>query len=170
MNENDTTVVTPEVVTTETTEQTKVVESTADPLDAITDVDELRKAAKAQRSIAQRYKKAPPVITRTDESPRETLKPSDILRADEFKLYRQGYTESEIDLIMKNGGRDILKNEKNPLVLGLKVAREQRIAENAANRASDTSGTSALERKYTNADLNKMTAKELEAVIGVVGN
>ena len=165
MNQDETTTeVVADTTTTETTEQT--TEATADPLDAITDPDELRKAAKAQRSIAQRYKKQPPQITKPDASPREQVKPSDILKADEFKLYRQGYTETEIDLIMKNGGMEALKDEKSPIVLGLKVAKEQRLAEEAANKAKDTSGTSELERKYTKADLEKMKPDDLANVIG----
>ncbi len=168
MNENDqTTEVVADTTTTEITEQTEVAEVTSDPLDAITDPEELRKAAKAQRAIAQRYKKQPPkVITKPAATQNEQVKPSDILRSPEFSLHRDGYNEDEIDLIMRNGGRDILKDEKNPLVLGLRVAREQRKAEFAANQANDTSGTSALERKFTRADLDKMSPAELEKVIG----
>lgn len=106
-------------------------------------------------------------INRQDASPRESVKPSDILKADEFKLYRQGYNEQEIDLIMHNGGMAALKDDKSPLVLGLKVAREQRTAEERAQQAQDSSGTSTLESKYTKEDLNKMSPAEIEKIIGV---
>lgn len=155
--------------TTETTEQTteETIDSTQDPLDLITDPEELRKAAKAQRAIANRRKERPqPKINNQDTKSVETVRPSDILRSQEFSLHRDGYNEDEIDLIMKNGGREILKDEKNPLVLGLKIAREQRKAELAATQAGDTTGTSALERKYTKTDLEKMKPDELEKVIG----
>lgn len=97
---------------------------------------------------------------------REIPKPSDILKADEFKLYRQGYNESEIDLIMHNGGLKALADEKSPLALGLKVAREQRNAEDQAGKASDKSGQSELERKYTPEQMRNMKPDELAKLIG----
>lgn len=92
-------------------------------------------------------------------------KPSDILKADEFKLYRQGYTESEIDLIMHNGGAKVLEDKTNPLVLGLQAAKEQRGAEDAASRATDSSGTSDLERKYTETDFRNMSKEDLAKIV-----
>lgn len=100
----------------------------------------------------------------------ETPKPSDLLRSDEFKLYRQGYTEEEIDLIMHNGGVKALSNDKNPLVMGLKVAKEQRGAEAASSQARDSSGASDMERKFSNADLQNMKPAEIEKILGTVGN
>ncbi len=99
------------------------------------------------------------------EAPVST-KPSDILKADEFKLYRQGYTESEIDLIMHNGGMKAIADEKSPLSLGLKIAREQRTAEEAAGFTSDKSGQSEVERKYTPEQMRNMKPDELASLIG----
>ncbi len=93
------------------------------------------------------------------------FKPSDILKADEFKLYRMGYLESEIDLIMHNGGAKILEDTKNPLVMGLQAAKEQRSAEDAAGRVSDSSGLSDIERKYTEQDMRNMTKEELAKLL-----
>ena len=95
-----------------------------------------------------------------------TQKPSDILKADEFKLYRQGYTEAEIDLIMHNGGMKALSDEKSPLTLGLRVAREQRSAEEAAGQVSDKSGQSEVERKYTPEQMRNMKKEDLANLIG----
>jgi len=92
-------------------------------------------------------------------------KPSDILKADEFKLYRAGYTESEIDLIMHNGGAKLLDDKKNPLVLGLQAAKEQRNAEEAAGRATDSTGLSDIERKYTEADLRNMKKEDIAKLV-----
>ena len=92
-------------------------------------------------------------------------KPSDILKADEFKLYRAGYSESEIDLIMHNGGAKILEDKANPLVLGLQAAKEQRGAEDAAGRVSDSSGLSDIERKYTEQDFRNMKTADLEKIL-----
>jgi hypothetical protein len=150
----------------ETMQNTEVVVEETNT--ATEDTIDWKAEALKQKAINERISKrvSKPSITKTDESPREQLKPSDILRADEFKLYRQGYTETEIDLIMKNGGMDALKDEKSPLVLGLKVAKEQRQAEEASSRAQDTSGTSELERKYTKTEIANMDTKKLEEVIG----
>ncbi len=93
------------------------------------------------------------------------VKPSDILKADEFKLYRAGYTEAEIDLIMHNGGAKILEDKTNPLVLGLQAAKEQRGAEDAASRVSDSSGLSDIERKYTEQDMRNMKKEDLEKLL-----
>ena len=110
-----------------------------------------------------------PAISEVPAKPSE-FKPSDILKADEFKLYRAGYTESEIDLIMHNGGAKILEDKTNPLVLGLQAAKEQRGAENAASMVSDSSGLSDIERKYTEQDMRNMKKEDLEKLIPHVNN
>lgn len=109
--------------------------------------------------------KEKPVISDTVVVKSSEVKPSDILKADEFKLYRAGYTESEIDLIMHNGGAKILEDKVNPLVLGLNAAKEQRGAEDAASRVSDSSGLSDIERKYTEQDMRNMKKEDLEKLL-----
>ena len=143
-----------EVETTEETTVETVEEDTTD----------WKAEALKYKAIADRQKKKsnPTIIKQEDQKP---IRPSDILRADEFKLHRMGYNEDELDLIMKNGGMAVIKDEKNPLALGLKVAREQRLAEEAASKAQDTSGMSELEKKYTKADLDKMSVSELEKIL-----
>lgn len=107
-----------------------------------------------------REKPEPEVVRQPSE-----VKPSDILKADEFKLYRAGYTEAEIDLIMHNGGAKILEDKANPLVLGLEAAKEQRGAEDAASRVSDSSGLSDIERKYTEQDMRNMSKEDLAKML-----
>lgn len=92
-------------------------------------------------------------------------KPSDILKADEFKLYRMGYNDQEIDIIMHNGGAKILEDEKNPIVIGLKAAKVQRAAEDAADSVRDSSGASDIERQYSEEDLRRMPKEELEKIL-----
>jgi len=138
--------------------------------DSGADATDWKAEALKYKSIAKRYKakveqKPQEHIIKREETPREQIKPSDILRADEFKLYRQGYSEQEIDLIMHNGGIKALEDDKSPLAIGLRVSREQRIAEEAAAKAEDTSGMSELERKYTKADLENMTVAELDKIL-----
>jgi hypothetical protein len=98
---------------TEKTEETKTdaAETTADPLDAITDPDELRKAAKAQRSIAQRYKRQPP-----KELPNPVPKVDDsiVQRVDRIELsekkrqfgYKHQLSPDETDKLFKFAGND----------------------------------------------------------------
>lgn len=124
------------------------------------------------KKLYERTKKAEAEAKALKEKPaisiQQTTKPSDILKADEFKLYRMGYTESEIDLIMHNGGAKILEDTKNPLVLGLQASAEQRRAEDAAGKATDSSGLSDIERKHTEADLRNMPKEEIAKFVGFV--
>lgn len=101
-----------------------------------------------------------------DITSKQGHKPSDILKADEFKLYRQGYSEEEIDLVMHNGGIKALADEKSPLAMGLKFAREQRLAEEASGKVADTSGQSEVERKYTPEQMRSMKKEDLAKLIG----
>lgn len=173
MNQDETQVVAADSATQETVTETTVdvdsaVAESADPIDAIEDITELRKIAKAQRSIANRYKNKPaaskPPIIKTEEDAR-SVSPRDLLRAEEFRLYRQGYDEDEIDLIVRNGGSKILEDKNNPISLGLQARRAQREAERAAAQTSGNSGVSEVERKYTVEQLNAMSSEELAKIL-----
>lgn len=125
---------------------------------------ERTKNAEAEAKEAKAKLLEKPEISETVNQPSQ-VKPSDILKADEFKLYRAGYTEAEIDLIMHNGGAKILEDKANPLVLGLQAAKDQRGAEDAANATSDSSGLSDIERKYTEQDMRNMSKEELSKLV-----
>jgi hypothetical protein len=105
-------------------------------------------------------------VQKNNISDKETVSPTDILDSDEFSLYREGYTNDEIKLIMRNGGRKALSDDKSPLVLGLQVAREQRKAEEASSNTSGTAGQSEVERKYTVEQMKNMKAEDLANLIG----
>lgn len=115
-----------------------------------------------RKAIAYDAAKKQPKSEITNNS---SLRPVDILRDDAFKLYREGYDEEDIDLILKNGGRDVLKNENSALTLGLKAKMEQKRAENAAGMTSGGSQLSDIERKYTPEQLKNMDTKELEKIL-----
>jgi hypothetical protein len=102
------------------------------------------------------------IISKEEPTP---IKPLDILRDEAFKLYREGYDEDEIDIVIRNGGRKILEDKSHPITLGLQAKREQREAERAANAASGNSGLSEVERKYTPEQLANMSQKELEKIL-----
>jgi len=148
------------VDTSNDTEDVETVETT-EPEFTETEKKLYARAKKAEAELKDLRSK--PIIKEVNE--RETVKPSDILRSEEFKLHRMGYNETEIDLVMNNGGMRVLEDSKSPLVLGLQASREQRKAEEAASMAQDTSGMSELERKYTKADLEKMSTAELEKIL-----
>lgn len=124
--------------------------------------------------LYERTKKAEAEAKALREKPitnqQDIPKPSEILKAPEFRLSRQGYDEDEIDLIMRNGGPEILKDDKHIITQGIKVSREQRGAEEAASRVSDSSGLSDIERKFSEADLRKMTKEELAAILPYTDN
>lgn len=136
---------------------------------------DVEKLMESNRKLFERTKKAEAEAkalrdaskSKTDISEKQgNTKPSDILKADEFKLYREGYNESEIDFIMHNGGRKILEDEKSPLTLGLRVSREQRKAEEASGQTSDKTGLSEVERKYTTEQMRNMKPDDLAKLIG----
>lgn len=89
----------------------------------------------------------------------------DILRDDAFKLYREGYDEKEIDVIMNNGGRKILEDKDSPITLGILARKEQRRAEDAGSMVNSSSQLSEVERKYTPEQLKNMTADELSKIL-----
>lgn len=126
---------------------------------------ERTKKAEADAKAAREAIEVKPAISEQPAIQQPIQKASDILKADEFKLYRAGYTESEIDLIMHNGGAKLLEDKTNPLVLGLQAAKEQRGAEDAASRTSDSSGLSDIERQYTEQDMRNMSKEELAKLV-----
>lgn len=151
-------------------EEIEIIDSLNDTGDHATETAEerLSRLEETNKKLYERTKKAEAEAKALKEKPaisEPAAKPSDILKADEFKLYRLGYSEGEIDLIMHNGGAKILEDKKNPLVLGLQAAKEQRGAEDAANRVSDSSGLSDIERKYTEQDMRNMSKEDLAKLI-----
>jgi len=82
-------------------------------------------------------------------------------QVERLTLKVDGYNDDEVSKIMELGG---LKALSNPLVKkAVEVMREERLAENAQ---VDTSGAMAdFSRKYSEADLRKMSAEELEKIL-----
>lgn len=77
-----------------------------------------------------------------------------------IELQVKGYSEDEIEFIEKVGGKDALGNEY------VKTAIEQMRAKKKSEEADPESDSrSPVYKKYTEADLKKMSAAELEKVI-----
>ncbi len=115
-----------------------------------------------QGNWVKKEKTAEPVITNNTSTAPNAM---DILRDDAFKLYREGYDETEIDVIMKNGGRKILEDKDSPITLGILARKEQRGAEDASSMVNSKSQLSEVERKYSPDQLRNMTADELSKIL-----
>ncbi len=118
------------------------------------------RAKKAEAKLKE--KPAEKVITNNTSTAQSAM---DILRDDAFKLYREGYDETEIDVIMKNGGRKILEDKDSPITLGIQARKEQRGAENASSMVNSKSQLSEVERKYSSEQLSNMSAAELSKIL-----
>lgn len=80
-------------------------------------------------------------------------------------LRLEGYTKSEVEFIMNNGGRKALEDSNSLVAIAIKTQKEQRQAEIASSKTADTSSLSEVERKYTPEQLKNMSASELEKIL-----
>lgn len=81
-------------------------------------------------------------------------------RLDRIELMQEGYSKEEVDTIMELGGRSMLNN---PIVKGaIQVIRQQ---EKSKNASQNLSSKSPVFKKYTQDDLNKLSASEMEKVL-----
>lgn len=81
------------------------------------------------------------------------------------EMIREGYTRQDVDFIMRNGGKEALNDPKSIVSVAMKTVMEQRNAELQAAKATDTSGLTDAERKYTPEQLKKMSRAELEKLL-----
>lgn len=140
-----------------------------DPLDAITDVEELRKRAKGYRSVANRKKKPD-----AKPQPQEHIKNSDrtynILEDDVASFLLEGYSKDEVKFILANGGREALQDKDSYVAIAINTKRDQRKAEQAASQTSFGSGMTEVERKFTPEQLKNMSSEELKEILPHSGN
>lgn len=129
----------------------------------------LARAKKAEEALkkAKKLEENPQLIKNNVEE--KKVDPMAIIRDESFKLFREGYDEDEIELILRNGGRKILSDDKNPITLGLRARKEQLKAEEAASMTNNSSSLSEVERKYTPEQLEKMPLDKLEETLRNAG-
>lgn len=99
-----------------------------------------------------------------ETSSRDTYKPEALPEQswqEKIELKVEGYNNDEIDFIMKNGGREALKNDY--VQRAIEAKREQLKAEQAL--VSEDTSKSDIEKKYTQDQLSKMSADDLENLI-----
>lgn len=130
--------------------------------DKVKVLEEANKKLYARAKEAESKLKLKPAETINNNS---SMTPMDILRDDAFKLYRMGYDEKEIDVIIKNGGMKVLEDKDSPITLGIQARKEQRAAEDAGSRLNSSSQLSEVERKYTPEQLQNMSAAELSKIL-----
>ena len=113
----------------------------------------------ASGAWVKKEKEADPVIP-----PLQAPKMDDALW-DIADYIREGYSRDDVTFIMANGGREALKDPNSYVSIAVKSKMDQRRAESAADQASDSSGMSEIERKYTPEQLKAMSAAQLKEIL-----
>ncbi len=122
------------------------------------------------KSMAQRYKKkaiekkeAPKKVQKEELSSNRGEDTPILDEAVELRL--DGYSKDEVSFILKNGGRKALEESDSYVAHAINAKREQQKAEEQASKAKDTSQMVGTTKKYTHAQLSKMTKEELEKIL-----
>ena len=122
------------------------------------------------KSMAQRYKKkaiekreAPQKVQKEELSINRGQDTPILDEAVELRL--DGYSKEEVSFILKNGGRKALEESDSYVAHAINAKREQLKAEEQASKAKDTSQMVGTTKKYTHAQLSKMTKEELEKIL-----
>lgn len=136
--------------------------------DALT--EKLQQAERAKKQILARAKKAEEElknlkkpITRKEEPQAKVDISEEIWTIADY--IREGYSREDVDFVLRNGGREALKDPNSFVSLALKAKHEQRKAEEEASKTSTASGMSEVERKYTEEQLKNMSIEELEKIL-----
>ncbi len=108
-----------------------------------------KRATKAEAEL----KKLKPLTTNESSSSSDE-------RFERLELKTEGYNSEEVDFLMQNGGRKALENK-------IAMAGIEAMRKSAKSTEATPSGTgkSAVYQKFTEADLKKMPAEELEKII-----
>lgn len=125
---------------------------------------QLEKERKARQQLTARAKAAEAKAKATHQTTNKE-QTKDFFEDERFDLFSEGYSKETIKFIMKNGGKEVLKDPNSMVSIAVRTQMEQKKAEQAASQTADTSGMSELERKYTPEMLKNMTVKELEAIV-----
>ena len=80
-------------------------------------------------------------------------------------LRLEGYSKSDVEFIMKNGGKKALEDKTSLTSIAISQKRQQEKAETAAGQVVDSSSMSDFERKYSPDQMRNMSTKELEAIL-----
>lgn len=134
--------------------------------DSQVDIEELQ----ARADKADEYKKYADRVAAENAKLKKSSKQEDLKtnesstnsdeRFERLELKTEGYKSDEVDFLIQNGGRKALEN---PIVMaGIEAMRKKQKSTDAT-----PSGTakSLVYQKYTEPDLRKMSAEELEKIL-----
>lgn len=134
-------------------------------------LEDYQKLAQKNKALFARAKKAEQRAKEVEESTRDRetqapkepagLDPSVSERLDRIDLKTEGYSDEEVDFLMKLGGKKALEDKR--VKAGIETLRQQAKAE-AATVDTDTA-KSDIEKKYTPDQLKGMSASELEKIL-----
>ncbi len=107
---------------------------------------------------------------KAEKKPADPVTPPSGVKADDqlwdlADYIREGYSREDVSFIVANGGREALKDSNSYVSIAIKAKMEQKRAEAAAAGATDTSGMSEVERKYTPEQLRAMSAADLAKIL-----
>lgn len=143
----------------ETVEETLELEDDTEDVEALKEA--LEKERKARQQLTARAKRAEEELKKRPEL---SERKDDTNLDEALDLRLDGYSKDEVNFIIRNGGRKAL--DSDPYVKNaISAMREQRVAEDEASKAKDTSGISTFEKKYPQEKLAKMTAEELAKIL-----
>lgn len=129
---------------------------------------QLAKEAEARRQIHARALKAETELKALKSQPPkekevERAQPSTVID-EAVDLRLDGYSKSEVDFILKNGGRKAIEDPNSFVSLAIKTHKEQQRAEQEASKTSTSGGTETV-KGYTPEQIANMSAKELEKLL-----
>ena len=115
---------------------------------------QLAKEAEARRQLTARAKKAEDLAKtereariRAEESAKSNITnqtSSPIVEDERFELRMTGYSKSDVDFIMANGGSKVLEDPNNLVTIAVKARKEQLAAEAAASQTGTSGGEDRL--------------------------
>lgn len=141
------------------TDETQVVQPEQADNEVVVEPDWKAEALK-YKAIASRYKDKA-----KQEQPTPPPKEAYSINDEVVDLRLDGYSKTEVEFILRNGGRKELDDKNSFVAIALNTKREQERAEKEASKVTDTSGMTEVERKYTTEQLKNMTAAELEKIL-----
>lgn len=89
----------------------------------------------------------------------------DAMNDEVVDLRLDGYSKDEVKFIMANGGRKALDDKTSLTSIAINSAREQKKAEQAKDDAGAGGGSELIAGKYSQDQLSKMSASELEKIL-----
>ncbi|NBW09213.1 MAG: hypothetical protein EBR82_14435 [Caulobacteraceae bacterium] len=134
-------------------------------LDDGTSSDDIEVLREQNKKLFERAKKAEAKL-KTSKPAENITKPNTYGIEDEvLDLRLEGFSKSEVEFIMKNGGRKALEDKNSLTAIAIQQKKEQDRAERAASQAVDNSSMSEVERKFTTEQLRNMSASDLEKLL-----